>query len=152
MTLDSGNPVALRCKNFAAINRYVAVSTLEQDNEAKYFSRIAVYDVHAKTVVRSINNDVNEGTEMGHRFLSIGYATEQKYYGAFGLKVLYSMKKPNSEKLSLNQAFIYRDLDTVMKQIDVYSEGDGEENTLANKMVQFTAQGNHLVYKNAQGW
>jgi hypothetical protein len=28
--LDSENPVTLRAKNFAAINRYVAISTLEK--------------------------------------------------------------------------------------------------------------------------
>jgi len=90
---------------------------------------------------------------MGHRILRIGYATETKYYGAHGLKVLYSTYDASSEGTVINVAFLYRDVDgAIFKQIDAFTEEEGEENKFATKMVDFTAQGSNLVYKNAKGW
>lgn len=77
---------------------------------------------------------------MGHRILSIGYATDTKYYGAHGLKVLYSVYDASSEGTVINVAFLYRDVDgAIFKQIDAFTEGEGEENKFASKMVDFTA-------------
>jgi hypothetical protein len=89
---------------------------------------------------------------MGQRILSIGYASDEKYYGAHGLKILYSLYKESTKRVDVNVAFLYRGVDGAFKQIDAFHEGEGAENQFASKMVAFTAQGNNLVYKNAAGW
>jgi len=89
---------------------------------------------------------------MGHRILSIGYASDKKYYGGHGLKIIYSSFKTTSEVTVINVAFLYQEVEGAFKQVDAYREGEGAENKFSSKFVDFTAQGSHLVYQNADGW
>ena len=91
--LVTENPVTLKAKNFATINRYVAVASRdfeainEKDpavktggnaggNKYETQSRIAVYDVHTQKHLGSVYRDAQEGSQMGHRILNLGYATD----------------------------------------------------------------------------
>ena len=90
---------------------------------------------------------------MGHRILNVGYANEEKNHGGQGLKIIYSVLNTYSKVLDINAAFVYREAEgAAFKQIDVFHEGEGTENEFATKMVDFTAQGSNLVYKNEKGW
>lgn len=62
------------------------------------------------------------------------------------------MYNATSKVTDVSVAYVHQDIEGAFKQVDVVSEGAGVPNQWASKFVDFTAQGNHLVYKNAAGW